>query len=122
VTYSAVSQSLITLNPRKIAMAVAAQELIGDFEEEDFLDGIKRLKRNKAVRVDGMQADIIISGKVFLAEPLNALFNKVIHSRLTPKHGRWDSLRQPLRKATLWSAVITGEQHLEWLWPDSTPL
>jgi hypothetical protein len=61
-------------------MAVAAQELNGDIEEEVVLEAIKKLKRNKAVGVDDMQADLIISGKIFLAEPLTALFDKVFHS------------------------------------------
>jgi hypothetical protein len=61
-------------------MAVAAQELKGDIDEEEVLEAIKKLKRNNAVGVDEMQADLIISGKVFLAEPLTALFNKVFHS------------------------------------------
>jgi hypothetical protein len=57
---------------RQITMAVAAQELNGDIEEEEVLEAIKKLKRNTAVGVDDMQADLIISGKVFLAEPLTA--------------------------------------------------
>jgi hypothetical protein len=65
---------------RQITMAVAAQELNGDIKEEEVLEAIKKLKRNKAVGVDGMQADLIISGKIFLAELLTALFNKVFHT------------------------------------------
>jgi hypothetical protein len=43
---------------RQITKAVAAQEV---------LEAIKKLMRNKAVGVDKMRADLIISGKVILA-------------------------------------------------------
>jgi len=57
-----------------------AQELNGDIEEKEKLEAVKKLKRNKAVGVDNMQADLLIAGKIILAEPLTALFNKIFHS------------------------------------------
>jgi hypothetical protein len=56
---------------RQITMAVAAQELNGGIKEE-ILEAIKKLKRSKAVGVDDMQVDLIISGKNFLVGPLTA--------------------------------------------------
>jgi hypothetical protein len=58
----------------KLLKMGAAQEMNGDIDEEEVLEAMKKLKWNKAVGVDDMQADLIIAGKVFLAEPLTALF------------------------------------------------
>lgn len=65
---------------RQTTLAVAAQKRNRDIKEEEVMEVMKELKRYKAVGVHDMQADLIISGKVSLVEPLTALLNKVFHS------------------------------------------
>lgn len=59
---------------------MVAQELNCAIDEKEVMEAVKQLKWNKAVGVDEMQADLIKAGKVFLAEPLTALLNKVFQS------------------------------------------